>query len=100
MDFTHVSSQTFCPHCGSDLVQKNGVLPKGWQRFMCNGCEKHFTINGVRNTYPEQFKNQIGEFYVIRKISARKLARRYGLSTSTVVTWGKQYKQNSHSLSL
>ncbi len=82
-----------CPHCASHSVQKNGVLQSGWQRFICADCERHFTLNGIRNTYSDLFREQIADFYINRKISARKLSRKYQLSTSTIVQRWKFYKQ-------
>jgi transposase-like protein len=90
----HPTPEQACPHCGSHKVHKNGILPTGGQRFMCLKCEKHFTLNGARNTYSEGFKNQIAEMYIVRKISARTLAKKYQLSTCTIVHRGKYYKSS------
>lgn len=81
-----------CLHCESDKVQKNWILKGGGQRFKCLSCTRHFTRWGIRGTYDDDFKKRIAEFYVNRKISARKLSRKYNISTSTIVTWWKMFK--------
>lgn len=90
-------NQMVCIHCGTERIQKNGILKSWWQRYKCLCCKRHFTIGWLRGTYDEEFKMKIAEYYVNRRISARKLSRKYNISTSTIVTWGKMFrsKQNT-----
>lgn len=83
-----------CVHCQGERIQKNGKLTGEGQRYRCLDCLRHFTIGGIRGSYSDAFKKQIAEFYVKRKISARTLSKRYGLSTSSIVQWGKMYRSN------
>ena len=40
-----------CPHCGSENVKKNGLLPSGKQRWYCNDCKKYWSF-GVEPVKP------------------------------------------------
>ncbi len=84
-----------CVHCESDKIQKNGILKWGGQRYKCLCCSRHFTVGGIRGTYDDEFKRKIADYYINRRISARKLARKYNISTSTIVTWGKMFRASN-----
>ena len=96
-DLVDIASDIECVHCNGNKIQKNGILKWGWQRYKCLTCSRHFTVGGIRGTYDDDFKVKIADFYINRKISARKLARKYNISTSTIVTWGKMYRAWSSS---
>ena len=83
-----------CLHCHSDQVQKNGVLPRGGQRYACKDCHKHFTVGWkARWTYDQWFKENIVNLYCHLHTWARDVAKRFNISTSTIVDRGKQHKK-------
>ncbi len=83
-----------CLHCKWEKVQKNWVLPRGWQRYACRDCHKHFTVWWkARGTYDQAFKQKIVDLYCHLHSGAREVAKKFNLSTSTIVEWGKSHKK-------
>lgn len=82
-----------CLKCPSDQIQKNGVLPGGGQRYKCKDCESHFTLWGLRGTYTDEFRKKIVELYCHTHYAVRELAKKFQLSTSTIVQRSKEHKK-------
>ncbi|UFX82918.1 transposase [Candidatus Absconditicoccus praedator] len=82
-----------CFNCGNKL-NKNGKLKSGGQRYRCFSCNKTYTQGGTRGTYTPEFKEKIIDFYCHKKVSARKLAKKFNVSTFSLVNWAKQHRKN------
>ncbi len=84
-----------CLFCHSQDIQKNGVLPRGGQRYNCTACHKHFTVGWEwRGTYDESFKNSIVDRYCHKREGAREVAKKFHISTSTLIQRAKTHKQS------
>ncbi len=90
----HLKRLRECLYCHGEHVQKNGQLPKGWQRFRCTDCHKQFTLWGVRWTYDEAFRKKVVDAYCHNDLDARSVAQKYELSTSTIVAWAKKHRKD------
>ncbi len=84
-----------CLFCHSEDIQKNGVLPRGGQRYNCTACHKHFTVGGEgRWTYDQSFKELIVDQYCHKHTGARDVAKKFHISTSTLIQRAKNHKQS------
>ncbi|PID34965.1 MAG: hypothetical protein CR971_00400 [candidate division SR1 bacterium] len=83
---------TTCIFCEEGTVVKNGQLSSGGQRYKCKSCDKQFHSGGTRKSYDPSFKETVVQDYLHDKTSARKVASKYHISTSTLLQWSKQHK--------
>lgn len=83
-----------CIFCENDNVVKNGQLSSGGQRYKCKSCDKQFHSWGTRKSYDPEFKETVVQDYLHENISARKVAKKYHIATSTLLSWSKEHKKN------
>jgi len=78
-----------CPHCGSEIVKKNGRL-KGRQRYQCKTCGSYFVITSSSILYASKKDPSTWEKFMecmMDKFSLRKSAARCGISVPTAFIW-------------
>ncbi|MDR2741342.1 MAG: IS1 family transposase [Treponema sp.] len=75
-----------CPHCGTDIVKKNGTSRNGKQRFLCGNekCRhKTFVEHYTYNAYDPHIRSRIF-FSIINGSGTRATARTLGIAKDTV----------------
>jgi len=80
-----------CPNCKNDYCIKNGKV-NGKQTYLCKECFSRFTLDRVRNRYPEKLKKEAYEMYLSGK-SISEVARKLNIKVQTVHYWIKSYKE-------
>lgn len=81
-----------CFKCWDEL-KKNWKLKSWGQRYRCFSCKTSLTVGWARGTYTPNFKEKIMDMYCHKRISARKLAEKFNISTFSLVSWSKQHKK-------
>jgi transposase-like protein len=84
---TNVKTYT-CPRCGSANLVKNGRNRYGNQQYLCKDCRKSGVLDPY-NRYTEERKQQILAAYRARP-NMSKIARKYGISRTTLSNWLKK----------
>ena len=84
-----------CPRCGSNWLPKYGKS-RGKQRYRCQQCLYHFTLDAEHPHQPERVKNLAVAMYAegnsIEAIG-RMLGRMLGMKAGTVCSWVKKAYQ-------
>jgi transposase-like protein len=74
-----VTEVTYCRHCGSDDLVKNGFAPNnGKQKYLCHACGRQSRAAPSPNGYPEE------------RSSLRGVRYTSGISSITVLGWLKK----------
>ncbi len=79
-----------CPRCQSDQIVKSGII-KNRQRYLCKGCQYHFTVNKIGKQIDTHYVIKALQLY-LEGLSFREIERILGVSHVTVINWVKQYK--------
>lgn len=82
-----------CPHCGSDKVMKNGRMKNKTPRFICNNCQKGYSL--YTGTYLQNIKkkNKLFEYIPLRMSddgTLRFCSEILGVSLDTSFEWNKK----------
>jgi transposase-like protein len=64
-----------CKYCGSNNINKDGIVNNGNQRYLCRDCKKTFTI--TKRKYSEEYKLKIIKMY-LENVGIRKQGRTDG----------------------
>ena len=75
-----------CKHCESQEVVKDGKNGSGSQRYLCRGCERHFTPEPNRIGYTDELKETAVKDY-LDDGNFRRTGRRLKVNHQTVVNW-------------
>ncbi|MDR1708424.1 MAG: helix-turn-helix domain-containing protein [Candidatus Accumulibacter sp.] len=90
------SAQRACPACGSQSVQKWGIV-SGLQRYRCKECKR--TFNALTGTSMAHLrKKELWEQYsqaLSESLSLSKAAQRCGIDRSTAFRWRHRFLPRS-----
>ena len=83
----------FCSHCHSKKYHKNATekgTEKDFLRYWCKDCRKNFTMK------PKKYSLSIKLFavYLYLNMGIRKIAKLFGVYSSTVLRWIRQVHKN------
>lgn len=81
-----------CPNCNIDFLKKNWILKSWWQRYRCFSCSKSFSYWWTRWSYSKEFKEKLVDLYCHKNYSAREIAKKYNVSTYSIVAWSKEHR--------
>lgn len=82
-----MSSQ--CPKCISDSITKAGIV-RGKQRFKCQSCGYHFTVNKLGKVVDPYFVVKALQLH-LEGLSYREIERILGISHVSVANWVKHF---------
>ena len=77
-----------CPRCGSNWLPKYG-RSRGKQRYRCQQCLYHFTLDAGHPHQPERVKNMAVAMYAEGN-SIEAISRILGMKAGTVYSWVKK----------
>ncbi|WP_457627046.1 IS1/IS1595 family N-terminal zinc-binding domain-containing protein [Persephonella sp.] len=78
-----------CPNCGSGVCIKNGKV-KGKQTYLCKKCYSRFSLERVRQRYPEKVKKQAVAMYR-EGYTLTQIANNLNVKVQTVHYWIRKY---------
>jgi transposase-like protein len=81
-----------CQKCGSEHIVKNGSNGSGNPKYKCKACGFGGVFQTVRKS--EEFKEMVVRASLERS-SSRGLARAFGISHQTALTWIKKKRNPS-----
>jgi insertion element IS1 protein InsB len=81
-----------CHKCGSEHIVKNGTNGSGNPKYKCKACGFGGVFQTVRKS--EEFKELVVRASLERS-SSRGLARAFGISHQTALTWIKKKRNPS-----
>ncbi|MGI6781598.1 MAG: IS1595 family transposase [Acholeplasmataceae bacterium] len=81
-----------CPHCGNEIVKKNGKMPNGTQRYLClnDKCKKSFSSNTNSFSYRlRKLKDYLYLMieYTLDGLSIRNISKKLNIPINTVWMW-------------
>lgn len=84
---------SYCPHCGSEKIVKNGKLKNKTPRFYCNSCKKGYSLYTGTLLQYQKLKNKLFDYITIRTSDCGTLrfcSKSIGISLNTSFEWNKK----------